>query len=86
MTYVYERADGQRFEATQRMDDKPLTECPETGLPCFRVITGGAGVNLPFHMQADGSKTKHNPDMLPTTTDDWKRRVFRPEFRPPTEW
>lgn len=85
MTYVYERADGQRFEAEQRMSDDPLTECPETGLPCFRVITGGGGLKLPYHMMADGSKAKHNPDMLPTTTRDWQNKVFKPEYRPGNE-
>jgi len=82
MRYIYQRADGARFEIDQRMSEDPLTVCPDTGLPCYRVITGGAGLKIPNHMMADGSKVVHNPDMLPTTTNDWKKKVFKPEFRP----
>lgn len=43
-TYEYLRSDGTRFEFIQKMSDSPLKECPVTGLPVKRVISGGAGV------------------------------------------
>jgi|TARA_Y100000994_G_scaffold245842_1_gene248107 putative FmdB family regulatory protein len=49
-TYIYEtipKKKGQkprRFEVVQKMKDKPLKKCPETGEPVQRVITGGCGV------------------------------------------
>ena len=45
-TYVYAILDdeGNRteetFEGFQKMSDEPLTEEPETGRPCQRIITG----------------------------------------------
>ena len=48
-TYIYEtipQKKGQkpkRFEVQQSMADDALTEHPETGEPCKRVITGGVG-------------------------------------------
>jgi putative FmdB family regulatory protein len=43
-TYVYRRQDGSTFEIDQRITADPLTECPTTGQPVTRVITGGAGL------------------------------------------
>ncbi len=43
-TYQYKREDGSVFEILQGINDKPLTECPETGQQVSRLITGGAGV------------------------------------------
>ena len=40
-TYQYKREDGTEFEQYQNMNDEPLEECPETGQPVKRVITGG---------------------------------------------
>ncbi len=51
-TYVYETIpadDGiepRRFELFQRMNDEPLSEDPETGVPVKRIITGGIGLKL----------------------------------------
>jgi len=45
-SYVYRREDGTTFETRQRMSDAPLDECPETGQPVERVITGSPGVIL----------------------------------------
>ena len=45
-TYVYRREDGTTFETRQRMRDDPLDECPETGQPVERIITGSPGVIL----------------------------------------
>ena len=42
--YEYKRADGSTFEINQRMSDNPLTECPTTGQPVKRIISGGGGV------------------------------------------
>lgn len=42
-TYTYRREDGTEFDLVQRMDDEPLEECPETGQPVRRLISGGAG-------------------------------------------
>jgi predicted nucleic acid-binding Zn ribbon protein len=47
-TYVYETisAKGQKpryFEIKQSMNDKPLTQHPETGEPIRRVVLGGFG-------------------------------------------
>ncbi|NGP77595.1 zinc ribbon domain-containing protein [Balneolaceae bacterium YR4-1] len=43
-TYEYKRKDGTTFEIRQSINDDALTECPETGQPVKRVITGGGGV------------------------------------------
>lgn len=43
-TYEYKRKDGTTFEIRQSINDEALTECPETGQPVKRVITGGGGV------------------------------------------
>lgn len=43
-TYEYKRKDGTTFEIRQGINDEPLTECPDTGQPVKRVISGGAGV------------------------------------------
>ena len=43
-TYEYKREDGTVFEYFQGMNDEPLTECPDTGQPVKRIISGGGGV------------------------------------------
>lgn len=43
-TYVYRREDGTTFEIEQRITEDPLTECPETGQPVTRIITGNTGI------------------------------------------
>lgn len=43
-TYEYKREDGTRFEFFQKMSDKPLETCPETGQKVKRLISGGGGV------------------------------------------
>lgn len=45
-TYDYKRADGTVFEAFQSITAAPLTECPTTGQPVQRVISGGTGFIL----------------------------------------
>jgi putative FmdB family regulatory protein len=46
MTYRYRREDGTEFTVEQPMTDDPLEECPETGQPVERVVTGGMGFQL----------------------------------------
>jgi putative FmdB family regulatory protein len=43
-TYVYRRQDGTTFEIEQRMSEPRLTECPTTGQPVERLISGGTGL------------------------------------------
>ena len=43
-TYEYKREDGSTFEVKQKMSEKPLTTCPDTGQKVKRVISGGGGV------------------------------------------
>ncbi|HBQ61750.1 MAG TPA: FmdB family transcriptional regulator, partial [Balneolaceae bacterium] len=43
-TYEYKREDGSTFEIIQKMNDDPLTTCPDTGQKVRRVISGGGGV------------------------------------------
>ncbi|MBN1523286.1 MAG: zinc ribbon domain-containing protein [Spirochaetales bacterium] len=44
-TYEYEcTACGHRFEAFQRMTDKPLSKCPECKKPVKRLISAGLGI------------------------------------------
>ncbi|HCR30917.1 MAG TPA: hypothetical protein DIV79_12965 [Opitutae bacterium] len=51
-TYIYETIPSsnnespERFEIQQSMNDSPLTEHPESGVPVKRVITGGYGFNV----------------------------------------
>ena len=45
-TYVYRRADGSTFEVFQRITEDALEECPTTGQPVRRVISGGTGFIL----------------------------------------
>lgn len=40
-TYTYRREDGSTFEVFQKITDDPLEECPDTGQPVERVISGG---------------------------------------------
>jgi putative FmdB family regulatory protein len=43
-TYTYRRDDGTTFETQQKITEEPLEECPETGQPVERIITGRPGV------------------------------------------
>jgi len=43
-TYAYRRDDGPTFEKQQRITEDPLEECPETGQPVERIITGSPGI------------------------------------------
>lgn len=43
-TYEYKREDGSTFEVTQSMNEPKLTDCPTTGQPVTRIISGGGGV------------------------------------------
>jgi putative FmdB family regulatory protein len=43
-TYEYRREDGTLFEVFQPMSDDALTNCPETGQPVKRIISGGSGI------------------------------------------
>ncbi len=43
-TYEYKREDGTTFDIKQKMNDAPLTTCPDTGQKVKRVISGGGGV------------------------------------------
>ncbi|MFO7847134.1 MAG: FmdB family zinc ribbon protein [Balneolaceae bacterium] len=43
-TYEYKREDGTVFEVFQSMSEDPLTECPTTGQPVKRLISGGSGL------------------------------------------
>jgi len=51
-TYTYETIPSdpsdtpRRFEITQRMSDRSLTEDPVTGRPVRKIITGGNGIKL----------------------------------------
>jgi putative FmdB family regulatory protein len=45
-TYKYRREDGTTFEIRQKITADALEECPETGQPVERVITGGMGFQL----------------------------------------
>ena len=45
-TYDYRRADGTVFELVQSITEDPLTECPITGQPVERMISGGTGFIL----------------------------------------
>ena len=43
-TYAYRREDGTTFKTQQRITEDPLEECPETGQPVERIITGSPGI------------------------------------------
>lgn len=45
-TYAYRREDGTTFETRQRITEDALNECPETGQPVERIISGTPGVIL----------------------------------------
>ncbi|PSQ68956.1 MAG: FmdB family transcriptional regulator [Bacteroidetes bacterium QH_2_67_10] len=49
-TYKYRREDGTTFTIRQKITDDALDECPDTGQPVERVITGGMG----FHLKGGG--------------------------------
>lgn len=78
-TYEYKREDGSTFEVKQRMADDPLTECPETGQPCKRVITGGAippirrGDNWPDKKRKKAEWIQKNPGG--TTLPKYKKKI-----------
>lgn len=56
--YQYRRQDGTTFEVRQKMSEPPLTECPETGQPVERVISGGAFVLKGSGWSADNYASK----------------------------
>ena len=80
-TYIYRRADGTTFECQQRMSEDALTECPSTGQPVHRVISGQAGVVFKgsgFYetdyvrkpgITASGAKTKETPETPSSSTE-----------------
>ncbi len=43
-TYEYRCDEGHAFERIQKMNDKPLTKCPECGAKASRHISGGSGL------------------------------------------
>ena len=45
-TYKYRREDGSTFTVRQKITEDALEECPDTGQPVERVITGGMGFQL----------------------------------------
>jgi putative FmdB family regulatory protein len=45
-TYDYECPKGHRFEAVQKMSDKPVATCPKCRARARRVISGGGGFLL----------------------------------------
>jgi len=51
-TYTYKREDGSYFQVQQNIEEYdengPLEECPKTGQPCKRVITGGENILFKF--------------------------------------
>lgn len=51
-TYVYRREDGTTFKQHQSITDDALEECPETGQPVERIITGRPTV---IHDKQSGS-------------------------------
>lgn len=54
--YVYRRDDGTTFETQQKITEDPLDECPETGQPVERIITGSPGVIF----DADGNEGRRD--------------------------
>lgn len=48
-TYLYRRDDGTTFEVVQKITDKLLAECPETGRPVERII-----VSSTFRLKGKG--------------------------------
>jgi putative FmdB family regulatory protein len=45
-TYDYQCPKGHRFEAVQKMSDKPVATCPKCRARARRVISGGGGFLL----------------------------------------
>lgn len=62
-TYVYRRTDGTTFETQQRITEDPLEECPETGQPVERIITGSPGI---ITDSPSGSSDEHAGAQPPT--------------------
>ncbi len=64
-TYDYECPKGHRFEAVQKMSDKPVATCPKCRSRARRVITGGGG----FLLKGEGFyKTDYR-------SDDYKKKA-----------
>lgn len=81
-TYQYLREDGTVFEKFQSFNDPALDTCPDTGLSCRRIVTGGArpifrGNGWPS--KDHGSMDRHMKalakDPLYTTLSDYKPKV-----------
>ena len=43
-TYEYRCSNGHHFDKRQKINDRPVTRCPECGAPATRHISGGAGL------------------------------------------
>lgn len=64
-TYDYECPKGHRFEAFQKMTDKPVATCPKCRARARRVISGGGG----FLFKGEGFyKTDYR-------SDDYKKKA-----------
>ena len=64
-TYDYECPKGHRFEAIQKMTDKPVAKCPECGARARRKISGGAG----FLFRGEGFY------ITDSRSDDYKKKA-----------
>lgn len=76
-TYVYRRQDGTTFEIEQRMSEPRLTECPTTGQPVERLISGGTGLvfkgsgfYLTDYARKSGSPATPSPESTKDSTKE----------------
>ncbi len=82
-TYDYRRADGSVFEIVQPITSDPLTECPTTGQPVERIISGGSGFILKgsgFYQTDYVSKPPaKKSESSPEKTESTKKDTSKPE-------
>lgn len=77
-TYEYKREDGTKFEVTQSIKDEALTECPETGQKCRRLISKNSGGSIIKGWSPDKVRRKQeykekNP--YGTTIPEYQKRI-----------
>lgn len=74
--YEYKRDDGTTFEIQQKMDEKPLERCPETGQGCKRIISGGQGTIFRGNNWPDKQvRAKKRRDPLETTLPEYRKKI-----------
>ena len=79
-TYVYEREDGSRFEAIEKITAEPLDVCPDTKqkvkrIPCWQGMSIITGWSPDKERRKDKLKKEGPKDKYGTTLDKYRKQI-----------